>query len=250
MDLPLPDPHPLGLWIFGSAHGEPEFQQFSELQSLPIAANPMVSTLDWLASCFESLSKTNFAWLLFALWCVWKERNQRVWHDKRCMVEALVFQTKAQFHLFLSSRFPNSPPCLQRVQLPWQAPPVGWLKGNSDGAFDHATCTGGIGVIIRDWSGMVMGGICQFVSHVSSPEMIEALACRATCELALTLSFSPIAFEVDSMLVVQAVHAFGPNTFVLGRIYDDISVCLLDLFGSSVSHVYRSSNSAAHKLAK
>jgi hypothetical protein len=97
---------------------------------------------------------------------------------------------------------------------------------------------------------MVMGGVSQHISHMSSLEMVEALACRATCELALNLSFSPISFEVDSMLVVQATHVFGPNTSVLGRIYDDILACLLDLHRSSVSHVYRSSNGAAHKLAK
>lgn len=52
------------------------------------------------------------------------------------------------------------------------------------------------------------------------------------------------------MLVVQAAHSIVPNTSILGKIYDDVSVCLLDLPGSSISHVHRSSNVAAHNLAK
>ncbi|KAK9922107.1 hypothetical protein M0R45_030588 [Rubus argutus] len=67
--------------------------------------------------------------------------------------------------------------------------------------------------------------------------MIEALASRAVCECALHCGFHPVIFEVDSLLVVQAIKAPGPNTSLLGRIYEDISACLANLQLSWSGHV-------------
>lgn len=136
------------------------------------------------------------------------------------------------------------------MRQPWQPPPLGWLKANVDGAFDKASNAGGIGVVVQDHCGDVVGGVCMQILHVGSPKMVEALASRGACELAINFSLRPIVFEVDSLLVVQATKVIGANTSALGRIYEDISACLQELPGSSFSHVYRDSNFAAHKLAK
>ncbi|KAK9922692.1 hypothetical protein M0R45_031145 [Rubus argutus] len=209
-----------------------------------------VSSLLWLVSCSESLSKVGFAFLLLALWSVWKEHNKRVWTHKFTPMESLVALTRSQYHLFFSTQFPASPPRMPRVRQPWQPPPLGWLKAYADGAFDKASNAGGMSVVIRDHCGDVVGGICMQILHVGSPEMVEALASRAACELAINFSSSPIVFEVNSLLVVQATKAIGANTPTLGRIYEDIYACLQELSGSSFSHVYRDSNFEAHKLAK
>lgn len=67
-------------------------------------------------------------------------------------------------------------PCHPRVS--WKKPLVGWLKGNFDGGFDVTLKRGAIGIIIRDSSGRVVGGKAMVVEHVTSPELIEALAGR------------------------------------------------------------------------
>ena len=63
-------------------------------------------------------------------------------------------------------------------------------------------------------------------------------------------SLSPILFEVDSLILVHATKSQASNTSPLGRIYDDISCLLEALPGSSLGHVYRESNMAAHKFAR
>lgn len=88
------------------------------------------------------------------------------------------------------------------------------------------------------------------VFNVNSPELVEALASRYACELTLQLGLHPITFEVDSILVVQAVTDIGPNTSMFGRIYEYIATSLLEIPGASISHVYRASNVTAHKLAR
>lgn len=59
------------------------------------------------------------------------------------------------FVLLSFSHVRTVPSRLQRtVRLPWQAPPTGWVKGNSDGVFDKASCTGG-----RYWCGYYLLGM-------------------------------------------------------------------------------------------
>lgn len=223
---------------------------FSELRASLSATPSSVSFLFWLVSCSETLSPVSFAFLLFALWSLWKERNQRAWQNKFLTLEHLCFNTRSQFSLFVSTRFPLSPPRLAKVFTSWNPPSIGWLKGNADGAFDVASNSGGIGVVIRNHHGEVLGGVCMRVLHVSTAEMVEALAARAACELAISFSLSPIKFEVDSLLVVQATTSTVPTSSVHGCIYEDISDYILQLPGASFSHVMRSSNGEAHRLAK
>lgn len=134
--------------------------------------------------------------------------------------------------------------------IAWKPPSPGWLKGNADGAFDAVSHSGGIGVVIQNHFGDIVGGVCMKLEHVSSPEMVEALVARAACELAVRFSLTPIVFEVDSLLVVQASKSAESNTTDIGRIYEDISASLIELPGASFSHVMRTSNVEAHRLAK
>lgn len=53
--------------------------------------------------------------------------------------------------------------------------------------------------MIRNHSGDKVGGVFMKLEHVS-PEMVEALAACAACELVVSFSLSPMVFEVDSLL--------------------------------------------------
>ena len=40
------------------------------------------TSLDWLVQCAKDLNLVHFGELIFILWSVWKERNERVWNQK------------------------------------------------------------------------------------------------------------------------------------------------------------------------
>ncbi|KAK9950495.1 hypothetical protein M0R45_005982 [Rubus argutus] len=109
---------------------------------------------------------------------------------------------------------------------------------------------GWVGVVIQNHNAKVVGGMCLIITNVHSPEMVEASADCAACELAIMFALAAISFEVDSLLAVQASKGTDLNTFILGHIYDDISASLIDLQGASFFHVYRASSVLAHKLGK
>ncbi|PRQ22836.1 putative ribonuclease H-like domain-containing protein [Rosa chinensis] len=79
--------------------------------------------------------------------------------------------------------------------------------------------------------------------------MVEALAGRLACQIALEFHLSPVTIETDCLQLVQAIQTEGEDTSVFGRVIDDISLALTSLAGSFFCHVYRESNKIAHKLA-
>ncbi|PRQ20544.1 putative ribonuclease H-like domain-containing protein [Rosa chinensis] len=137
-----------------------------------------------------------------------------------------------------------------REARPWSPPPIGWVKANLDGAFDQHTNCGGLGVIIRDSSGLITGGCCRKVSHVTTPAMVESLAARLACQFAVSHSLAPIIFETDCQKLVKDIMSDEEDASGYGRIVEDISFFQASLPSSYFTHVFRESNSAAHMLAK
>ncbi|XP_062014251.1 uncharacterized protein LOC133730728 [Rosa rugosa] len=199
--------------------------------------------------CSESLSEDLFSLLLWGIWSIWKERNKRVWQDKWSSPEQVRHGIYSQQVLFksvgLSQRRVGS-----RVTKPWSPPPVGWLKANMDGAFDKNSCSGGIGVIVRDSDGLIVGGCCCKVGRVLSPALVEALAARRACQLAVSNSLAPIIFESDCQKLVRDIMFEEEDASGYGGIVEDVIFLHASLPGSYFTHVYRESNFAAHMLAK
>ncbi|XP_024199316.1 uncharacterized protein LOC112202537 [Rosa chinensis] len=207
--------------------------------------------MDWLLACSEILEKGDFARLLFTLWMIWKEHNRRVWNGKAMGMQQVAFQASHNYHLFQQAGSSVSSSLrVGRDPVPWKPPSIGWLKEKFDGAFNGLSRTGGIGVVVRDYIGDIVGGVCMHVASISSPVEIEALAATAACALAVLFQLAPISFEGDCLQVIQAIMASEEDTSIWGRIIDDSVFYLNQLPGSSFSHVYRESNSAADKLAR
>ncbi|XP_062020783.1 uncharacterized protein LOC133737191 [Rosa rugosa] len=219
---------------------------FPSMQS--VLATPMSSMLDWLSFCLSRLSNEDFDLLLMLIWGVWKERNQRVRSGIFHSVAQVHFQVMSLFNTFKAVNVENKL-TLGRQVKPWCPPPVGWLKANVDGAYNMHLRHGGLGVVVRDSMGDIVAGACCRCDDVTSPYMVEALAGRLACKIALQFHLTPIIVESDCLRLVQAVQAAGEDTSEIGRIVDDISLALTSMAGSFFCHVYRESNKIAHKLA-
>ncbi|KAK9931600.1 hypothetical protein M0R45_018872 [Rubus argutus] len=104
---------------------------------------------EWLLHCFQALPKINF-------------------HRSSFILD-----------------FESTPPISggRHRSLQWKRPPVGWLKVNIDEAFSASEQMGEICVIIRDDEGNCVGGKCERIQNVTSPEHVEALAGRCVVRL-------------------------------------------------------------------
>ncbi|XP_062005742.1 uncharacterized protein LOC133722901 [Rosa rugosa] len=169
---------------------------FPELHGvLQIDCNEGTSIVTWLASCFLKLSL------------------KRMW-PFYCLLDGLYGR---------SSHLVTTQSTSGMIRPGWSPPSSGWLKANCDGAFDLLSKSGGIGVVIRDALGDIVGGTCIKVTSVASPEAIEAMACSAACSLAVQYHLSPIIFETDCQHLVSSVESGGEETSPLGRVIKDIN---------------------------
>ena len=67
----------------------------------------------------------------------------------------------------------------------------------------------GLGVVIRDSSGNVMGALSQKITKPHSVEHAEALAVRRAVILVKELMSFQVCFEGDCLRVIQAINATG-----------------------------------------
>ncbi|XP_004308516.1 PREDICTED: uncharacterized protein LOC101296245 [Fragaria vesca subsp. vesca] len=128
------------------------------------------------------------------------------------------------------------------VLKPWVSPPAGWLKANLDGAFQMGTNQGGIGVVFRDSTASVVGGICLKVFNVYTPKMVEAFTGRAASEFAVEFHLSPLVFEYDCSKVVKACSGYVEDESAFGHVIADIKTDLSTMPCSFFAHVFRESN--------
>ncbi|PRQ45286.1 hypothetical protein RchiOBHm_Chr3g0488511 [Rosa chinensis] len=103
---------------------------------------------DWLVHCASNLSPKLWATLVFSLWGIWRERNNRVWDNKSLEVNHVVVQLAVRFQEYQKYHGKGSGGG-NRLVVPWKPPSAGWVKINIDGAFHKDTSLRGIGVIIR-----------------------------------------------------------------------------------------------------
>ncbi|PRQ29705.1 putative RNA-directed DNA polymerase [Rosa chinensis] len=206
--------------------------------------------MEWFWSCASNLPPNLWAAFVYNLWGIWKERNNRVWDKKTMDVNQVVLLLSARLQEY-QRHHGKGQGGGNRPVVPWKPPSAGWVKINVDGAFYKETCTGGIGVIIRDDMGRCLGGYYASVSHVSSSEQVEALAGREAVSLAIQRGLSPVIFETDSLTLFHATkQRVIPHTSFIGRVYDDITFHLQQMPGSYFTHVYRQANVVAHTLAR
>ncbi|KAL4626434.1 hypothetical protein ACB092_05G096200 [Castanea dentata] len=185
---------------------------------LPWLPDPMRDFLDLVWVVMESHS--NIDWVSFAktAWSLWNNRNSKV-HGGQCRDEF-----KQDHH--------NLMRVLLVVPQPWAPPPQGWYKVNSDGAMFKEVGGCGIGVVIRNDRGQMMGS------------MSKGWSCL------WDLGLKQIILGSDSLTMVNSLreHNLIPNS--IHKVVEGTIINLRCFDAWEVSHTRRSSNFAAHVLAR
>ena len=117
-----------------------------------------------------------------------------------------------------------------------------------DGATTERGRNSSIGVIIRDYKGEAIAGMCRLLNGNFSVLETKLLAMEAGILLAKDLGFQQIIIESDSLLAAHSISA----KIISGEIGHIVQGMLrnLDCFGSwKVQHVEREFNRVAHELA-
>ena len=107
-----------------------------------------------------------------------------------------------------------------------------------------------LGVVIQDSRGQALASLSEQASLPFSPEIVEAMATTRAIYFAQGLGFTSFILEGDSANIIKALQSddesFSPYDHILS------SAKSMVVAGSSIkySHAGRTSNTAAHNLAK
>ena len=124
------------------------------------------------------------------------------------------------------------------------------VKINCDRARFTTENRAGIGVVIRDSEGMVLGSLSKQIPQAYNPLEIEAMAITTTVQFALDLGFQHAILETDSLVLVKALHDDIEFLSAVVLVLNEIR-SMVNLFNElHYSHVKREGNIVAHKLAR
>ena len=97
----------------------------------------------------------------------------------------------------------------------------------------------GIGVVIRNSGGQVIGAISDRINPPATVDDVEALACRKAISFALELGVEKVVLEGDSETIIQALNANSNYVNTFGHIIEDIRALALNFVSFCFSHVKR-----------
>nr|POE71608.1 putative ribonuclease h protein [Quercus suber] len=182
---------------------------------------------------------------------IWNQWNQVRLNKPSCSSHQISQLTKERLQEFMAvNALPHSsrtgPPTVQK----WKPPEHGLVKVNCDGARFTKENSAGVGVVIRNSEGLVLGSLLKLVPQAYSPLEIEAMAIATTLEFASALGCQRAIIETDSLVLVKALREDTEFLSAVGLVLDEIRRKVNFFNELHYSHVKREGNIVAHKLAR
>ncbi|KAL5544814.1 hypothetical protein UlMin_008598 [Ulmus minor] len=211
---------------------------------------PQCDMKEFLLSANDGLSLENLEFLCILLWRIWYRRNkwihERIWlDDESCYSWARLYHAD-----FLEANCRKGDPSKKVVASPWQAPEVSFVKVNSDAAWCSNKKKFGLGSVIRDYSGKVLGSIATPISSSVSVAVAKSWALEKGASLAKQMGFSAVILESDCLGVTKALDTRTIHDSDLSYVFDSIYEIYNEFDMYKFSYTPRIGNQVAHSLAR
>ena len=145
---------------------------------------------------------------------------------------------------------PVNPMKERQIVKCWRAPPAGWFKCNTYGAFYLNQGQGASGIALRNDAGLFVGGQARWYSHGLDALTLEALACRDGVALARDKGVQRLILETDSQEFVKLWKEGANQRSRIASIIRETRELSSSFVDFSVTFTSRACNRVAHVLAK
>jgi ribonuclease HI len=183
-------------------------------------------------------------------WALWQRRNKLRLNQEVDSINHVGLQAKSYLEEYMRENEPSNPKPQPALAVRWIPSRKHRYKVNYDGAVFKETNAAGIGVIVRDSSGLVMASLSQKVRFPHSVPSIEAWAVKRSIQFVLEIGLTDAKFEGDSQTIVAALNDPKPSLAPFGLLITDAKVLASKLQSFSFSHVKRQGNQLALALAR
>ncbi|KAL5551374.1 hypothetical protein UlMin_001550 [Ulmus minor] len=209
-----------------------------------------LDSLKFLLSANDNLSVENLEFVCILLWRIWFRRNKWI-HDRTWLNDDSCYSWARLHHTdFLEANCRKGDHSKKVVASPWQAPKVGFVKVNTDAAWCSNQKKFGLGSVIRDHTGKVLGSAATPVSSSVSVAVAESWALENGASLAKQMGFSAVILESDCLGVTKALDSRTLHDSDLSYIFDSIYEICNEFDMYKFSYTPRTGNQVAHSLAK
>ncbi|XP_050248495.1 uncharacterized protein LOC126695706 [Quercus robur] len=182
-------------------------------------------------------------------WMIWSRRNKKHFNEQHQPPEKITEAAAALLVEFHGNSAGRSDRKLTQSQR-WVPPDEGMYKVNYDGTCFVDEEKAGIGVVVRNDRGQVMGSLAEKIEMPPTVEVLEAMAARRAMIFMEELGLRNAIFEGDSEIVVKALVGLCPYQSSIGHIIKDCKALRGVFQTCSFSHVRRQGNGVAHALAR
>ena len=216
---------------------------------LPKVCHPNREFIDVIWKIWEDRKEIEWERLACTAWCIWKNRNAAKFEGKIKQAKEIAFEAHALVEEFkgqLEVQRQRAPP----RTVGWTPPRKGWYKVNVDGAVFEESGSCGIGVVIREERGLLMGAISKKLELPLGALEVEAKAFEEGILLVGDLGLGNIVLEGDAKLVTNALAGCYSPPSSIQTIIGGIQRWSFNVHAWQVTHVCRTDNCAAHLMAR
>jgi len=185
---------------------------------------------------------------LFAIWLIWKQRNQVVFNGQRpnpCLAKDISHRALELY--FYASSYKDA---ITRVCKPicWSKLACGWVKLNTDGSSLGNLGLARGGGIIRDEEGKWIASFACMIGMTTS-FIAELWTLRDWLNVCLN-NFAVVEVELDTKAIVEAIaNSYYTNLFVSSLI-EDCRLLVSQIPQICFRHCYGEANRCADILAR
>jgi ribonuclease HI len=183
--------------------------------------------------------------IAIAAWYIWWLRRRQSHGEQIPPIQNCVTSIRAM----VANAARTKVPMYTQGKKVWLKPGANILKLNVDAAFSEENKNGASGAVLRNSQGAFVAASNNFIPHVASVHMAEALAVLHGLMFANSLGCNVIEAESDSLEVIQLCSGQDRIWNESTAIYADILSTAGMIGKVTFSHCGRESNIVAHELA-
>ena len=167
--------------------------------------------IEWNAKYLIAYS-LKFIWFKVFPWSLWNNQNAvRHGYGEASRTALQIFEASRGFlSEFQTCCVLPHPPQPHDPSL-WRPPPLGWYKVNVDGAVFKERGHCGIGVVVRNDKGQIMGALSKLLPYPLGALETEAKAAEIGMTFAWELGLREIILEGDSQTIMAAIANHDPG---------------------------------------
>ncbi|XP_042942901.1 uncharacterized protein LOC122277084 [Carya illinoinensis] len=184
---------------------------------------------------------------------IWNRRNESVHGKDPRHPNSILVKAKEDlrlYHLVQSKERSNGAVVCPNLVQKWKKPPAGKLKLNWDAAINASVGVIGMGGLVRDCQGRVLGSVRANRKLKLSPLDAEAYALLVASQFCKDSGLSELVLEGDSMQVVLKMKNSVRDWSQASLILEEAKSILNSFTSWKIEHTKRDANMAAHLLAK